>query len=118
MGTSSEHITNLKQSILETYIYDYNPRYRCEPDRKFVSISELRAVAAKTLETRRNHRLLQKFGAKSLESLQVVEAILDDVILKSVLAVEAPSQQQPGANVIKHYHGNFNPSNSRVTILR
>jgi hypothetical protein len=110
MSTSSEHITNLKQSIFKTSdIYDYKPGYRCKPDKKFLSISELRAVAAKTLETRRNHRLLQKFGAKSLDSLQVVEAILDDVILKSVLAVEAPSQQQqqPGTNVIKQYHGKF-----------
>ena len=62
--------------------------------KSYVLLSELRAVAAKTLESRRNRRLMQKFGAKSVDSIQLVESLLDDLITKSVLAVEASSQPQ------------------------
>lgn len=37
---------------------------------------------------------MQKFGAKSVDSIQLVEAVLDELIMKSVMAVEAASQPQ------------------------
>ncbi len=52
--------------------------------------SELRASASKTLEDRRNHRLCLKFGAKNIESIHLVEDLLEHLVAGAVLQSEAP----------------------------
>jgi hypothetical protein len=51
--------------------------------------AELRATAERALEVRRNQRQLQKFGAKTADTLHVVEALIDDIIGKAVAEAEA-----------------------------
>ena len=60
-------------------------------------ISELRSDASKILESRRNQRILVKFGAKSLGTINLVDAILNDLISKAVVSVEASREPQEEA---------------------
>ena len=53
-------------------------------DNDIIFFSELRVIATKSLEDRRNQRLCLKFGAKNIETIHLAEALLDDLINRLV----------------------------------
>ena len=61
----------------------------------------MRAAATKSLEDRRNQRTLIKFGAKSLDAVHLVEALLQDLIERSVVASESPQVEDEDSNPVR-----------------
>jgi hypothetical protein len=61
----------------------------------------LRATASKSLEDRRNQRTLLKFGAKSIDTVHLVEALLEDLIGRSVAESESPPVEDEDSNLVR-----------------